>query len=116
MFAPRQSADSFYLLLLYYIAPRKSTLSLIHIYFSFPKFWGKGYTTEALRQVLSFAFVQGKVYRMSASCFAENAGSERVLQKCGFTQEAGRTTFRRHGGERKPRVQYRLLKEEWASL
>ena len=85
-------------------------------YFSFPKLWGKGYTTEALRQVLSFAFVQGKVYRMSASCFAENAGSERVLQKCGFTQEAGRTTFRRHGGERKPRVHYRLLKEEWASL
>lgn len=77
---------------------------------------GKGLHYRGARQVLSFAFVQGKVYRMSASCFAENAGSERVLQKCGFTQEAGRTTFRRHGGERKPRVQYRLLKEEWASL
>ena len=51
-------------------------------YFIYPKFWGKGYTTEAFKRVIEFAFSDNNVYRISTGCLAENVGSERVMQKC----------------------------------
>lgn len=56
-------------------------------YFIYPKFWGKGYTTEAFQKVLEFAFSENNVYRVSTGCLAENVGSERVMQKCGLIKE-----------------------------
>ena len=58
---------------------------LVHAgYFIYPKFLGKGYTTEAFKRVLEFAFCDNDVYRVSTGCLAENIGSERVMQKCGL--------------------------------
>ncbi len=57
-------------------------------YFIYPKFWGKGYTTEAFHRVLKFAFSDNNVYRVSTGCLAENIGSERVTQKSGVIKEA----------------------------
>ncbi len=53
---------------------------LVHAgYFTYPKFWGNGYTTEALKKVLEFAFTEHDVYRVTTGCLTENVGSERVL-------------------------------------
>jgi len=53
-----------------------------------PEFRGKGYTTEALRAVMRFAFEENGVYRISAGCRAENHVSERIMQNCGMIKEA----------------------------
>jgi RimJ/RimL family protein N-acetyltransferase len=52
-----------------------------------PRFWGKGYATEAGRAVLDFGFSQLRLHRISAWCIAENSGSARVLEKLGMRQE-----------------------------
>jgi uncharacterized protein (TIGR02246 family) len=48
--------------------------------------WGTGYATEALRAIVSAARELG-VRRLRAHCHPQNIASERVLKKCGFTQE-----------------------------
>ena len=48
--------------------------------------WGKGYATEAAREVARFLFGIG--YRkLIAGCDADNVGSARVLEKIGMKQE-----------------------------
>ena len=87
---------------------------LVHAgYFIHPKFWGNGYTTEALKRVLEFAFLENNVYRISTGCLAENIASERVMQKCGLTKEAEHIDYEWHDGKMKTRLEYRLLREEW---
>jgi RimJ/RimL family protein N-acetyltransferase len=46
-------------------------------------FWGRGYATEAVRAVLNLARTLGHV-RITASNFADNPASGRVLRKAGF--------------------------------
>lgn len=57
--------------------------------------WGQGYATEVLQAMLDLAR-QLRVARVLALCHAEHRASQRVLEKCGFTREAGwsgTTTF-----------------------
>lgn len=82
-------------------------------YFIHDKYWGKGYTTEALREVIRFAFEENDVYRIEAGCLKENIASERVMQKCGLTKEADLKEYQWHDGKLKDRVLYRLLRSEW---
>ena len=87
---------------------------LVHLgYFTYPKFWGSGYTSEALSKVLEYAFTQNNVYRVTTGCLAENIGSERVMQKNGMIKEAEHIDYEWHDGKMKTRVEYRLLREEW---
>lgn len=87
---------------------------LVHLgYFSFSRYWGKGYMTEALRETLRFAFEENGVYRVSTGCLKDNVGSERVMQKCGMVQEADRVDSEWWEGTLHTRVEYRLLREEW---
>lgn len=87
---------------------------LVHLgYFTYPKFWNKGYVTESLKKVLEFAFAENNVYRVKTGCLKENKGSERVMQKCGMIKEADKKEYEYHDGRMKDRVEYRLLKKEW---
>jgi ribosomal-protein-alanine N-acetyltransferase len=52
-----------------------------------PDFWGKGYATEVLRILLSFAFKTLGLHRVEARCFEEHAASRRVMEKCGMRYE-----------------------------
>ena len=85
-------------------------------YFAFPQFWNHGYMTEAFRKVLEFAFLKNDVYRVPTGCLAENAGSEKVMQKCGMIREAEHVDWEWHDGKMKTRLEYRLLKREWDLL
>ena len=82
-------------------------------YFTYPKFWGQGYTSEALNAALEYCFTKGNVYRVTTGCLAENRGSERVMQKCGLIREAEHIDWEWHDGKMKTRLEYRLLKQEW---
>lgn len=82
-------------------------------YFTYPRFWGNGYVTEAFRRVLEFAFTQDGVALVTTGCLAENRGSERVMQKCGLVKERELPNHERHDGKLKTRLEYRLLKSEY---
>ena len=84
-------------------------------YFILPEYHGRGYTTEAFREIIRFAFVDGDVFRLETGCFRENGASERVMIKCGMIKEADRKAAAWHDGRMKDRVNYRLLREEWVS-
>ncbi len=85
-------------------------------YFFYPRYWNKGYATEALKRILRFAFEENSVYRVSTGCLAENVGSEQVMIKCGMVKEAQRPGWEWHDGKLKTRLEYRLLKPEWEYL
>lgn len=87
---------------------------IVHLgYFTYPKFWGNGYTSEALKKLLEFAFTENNVYRVTTGCLAENKGSERVMQKNGLIKEAEHIDYEWHDGKMKTRLEYRLLRTEW---
>ncbi len=82
-------------------------------YFSYPKFWGNGYMSEAVERVLEYAFTEDGVTRVNTGCLAENVGSEQVMKKNGMVKEAELKDHVWHDGKLKTRLEYRLLKDEW---
>ncbi len=55
-----------------------------------PEFWGKGYATEAVNDIIHFGFHDLNLHRIEAGCAVENIASIKVLEKAGMQQE-GRT-------------------------
>ena len=51
-------------------------------------FWGKGVMTEAVKQMVEYGFKTFDINRIYAGTFGRNIGSQRVLEKAGFTLEA----------------------------
>lgn len=49
--------------------------------------WGQGYASEAARAVVDWAFAQPDIFRVWATCDAENLASARVLEKAGLVFE-----------------------------
>ena len=82
-------------------------------YFINDNYWGNGYTTEALHEVLRFGFEENDVFRFEAGCLKESFASERVLLKCGFIKEVELKEFQWHDGKLKDRLLFRLLHSEW---
>ncbi|KVV13509.1 GNAT family N-acetyltransferase [Flavobacterium sp. TAB 87] len=59
------------------------------VWFKFdPKFWNKGYATEALKELLLFGFEELRLHRIEAGCAVANLGSIQVLEKAGMRREA----------------------------
>jgi len=85
-------------------------------YATSPLYRGHGYTTEALKEVIRFAFEENGVYRIYTGCLAENRASESIMQKCGMIKEAQFKCHTWHKGQMKDRVEYRLLKEEYEQM
>lgn len=52
-----------------------------------PDHWGNGYATEAVLELLRFAFDDLKLHRVEAGCAVENTASIRVLEKAGMKRE-----------------------------
>jgi [ribosomal protein S5]-alanine N-acetyltransferase len=50
--------------------------------------WGQGYATEALRAIVAHAPALG-IRRLQALCHADHRASWHVLEKCGFSRQAG---------------------------
>lgn len=74
---------------------------------------GRGIGTEAIRQVVEFAFVRRNVRRLHLQAIASNAGAIRAYEKAGFVHE-GR--LREHAwvrGTYEDIVLMGLLRSEW---
>ena len=77
--------------------------------------WGKGFMTEALTEVLRYCFEEVGFYRINGIHAAENVGSSRVMEKCGLKYEGTRRkAFRLLGtGERVDIVERGILREDY---
>ena len=51
------------------------------------QYWGKGYTTEAVKALVQWAMDQEGIYRVWAVCDLDNTGSAKVLEKAGMQRE-----------------------------
>lgn len=56
-------------------------------YYIAEEYWGKGITTEAVKQLCDYVFTNTDIIRIFAEPFADNIGSCRVLEKVGFKYE-----------------------------
>jgi len=78
-------------------------------YFVRRDLWNRGYGTEAVRAALDYIFA-ADAFRITASCLAENLGSRRVLEKCGFAQEGLMKHHTWHAGQWKDCAVYGRLR------
>ena len=53
-------------------------------YWIAPPLWNQGLMTEVVPAVVRFGFEQLGLHKVIVRCFAENDGSRRVIEKCGF--------------------------------
>ncbi|MBY0357701.1 MAG: GNAT family N-acetyltransferase [Candidatus Obscuribacterales bacterium] len=56
-------------------------------YFVACEYWGKGYATEMVAELIRFGFQELKLRRLYANCDADNIASRKVLEKNGMSQE-----------------------------
>lgn len=82
------------------------------------EFWGRGYATEGGKALISRGFTTGGVRRVVATTMFVNAGSRRVMEKCGLRHVR---TFHVDWPEPLPgsehgEVEYALTREEWQSI
>ena len=56
-------------------------------YYLGESYWGKGFATEAVRQICEYVFQKTDIIRIFAEPFAYNAASCHVLEKAGFQLE-----------------------------
>lgn len=78
-------------------------------------YWNKGYTTEAVKRVLSFGFNELNLHRIEAGCATENIASIRVLEKVGMFREGMKRKNLPIRGAWKDNYFYGILKEEFKS-
>jgi ribosomal-protein-alanine N-acetyltransferase len=73
------------------------------------KFERRGYTTEAVRLVVQFAFANLRLHRIEAACLPENVASRRVLEKAGFLREGYARQYLMIAGEWRDHLTFALL-------
>ena len=77
-------------------------------------YWGKGYMTEAAKEVIRFLFNDVNYRKIIAGCDSENIGSSKVMEKVGMKREAVlRENIMRKDGTWGDDFQYGLLKREY---
>jgi ribosomal-protein-alanine N-acetyltransferase len=78
-----------------------------------PRHWGRGYATEAAREIVRFGFEELCLHRIWSWCVAENVGSARVLKKVGFLEEGYLREKEFYKGRWWDQRVFGLLDREW---
>ncbi len=78
-----------------------------------PECWGKGLAAEALTRLMRFGFSELHLHRLTAKIIAENRGSMRVAEKCGFRHEATHIKAMLIKDEYRTIAEYAILAEEY---
>ncbi|MCM3668547.1 GNAT family N-acetyltransferase [Mesobacillus maritimus] len=81
-----------------------------------PAYWRKGYTTEAVKEVLRFAFKELELFRIGAVTFPTNKASNMLLEKLGFTHEGLLRGYLYQGKQHHDAYVFSLLATEWERL
>jgi len=77
------------------------------------QYWGQGYTTEAMRTLISFGFSVLQLHRIEDTCDTRNQASARVMEKLGMRREGHlRETIWKDGHWYDEYI-YAILANEW---
>lgn len=80
-------------------------------YYIGEEYWGKGITTDAVKQICEYVFKHSDILRIYAEPFAYNTASCRVLEKSGFQYEGTLRNNAVKNGKVIDMKMYSLLKE-----
>jgi len=75
--------------------------------------WGKGYATEAAREMLRYGFEDLRLHRIFASHFEHNPASGRVLRKLGMRHEGCQREHLHKWDQFIDSELYGILRQEW---
>ena len=78
-----------------------------------PKYYNKGYASEAAKAILEFGFEKMKLHRIIATCQPQNIPSYRVMEKIGMRREGYFKKCIPNGDEWWDEYYYAILEEEW---
>lgn len=82
-------------------------------YYLAEEYWGRGITTDAVKQICAYVFGNSDMIRIFAEPFAYNAASCRVLEKAGFQYEGTLRSNAVKNGKVIDMKMYSLLKTDW---
>ena len=80
-------------------------------YHLLPRFWGKGYATEAARAFRDYAFMEDTVPFVVSVIHPGNLPSQKVAGRNGMQLAEGNVVFRGHEYD-----MYRITRKEWETL
>ncbi|WP_445520976.1 GNAT family N-acetyltransferase [Streptomyces sp. NEAU-174] len=75
--------------------------------------WGRGYATDAARTLITYAFTELGLHRISAAIGPENAASIAMVEQLGFTREGVLRDHVYTNGAWRDSVLYSVLSHEW---
>jgi [ribosomal protein S5]-alanine N-acetyltransferase len=76
-------------------------------------YWGNGYMTEAVREMILFAFEDMGMHRVAATCDYDNIRSARVMDRCGMTLEGVLRDYEVRRGKFIATKSYAILKKDY---
>ena len=76
-------------------------------------YWGRGYATEAAREVMRYGFEELNLNKIYAGYFKRNAASGKVLRKLGMTLEGTLRQHHKKWGEYVDVAFMAILRSEW---
>jgi len=76
--------------------------------------WGRGLASEAVAELIAFAFERLQLHRLEADTEPRNERSLRLLERLGFRREGHLRERYYVDGERQDTVLLGLLRTEWA--
>jgi [ribosomal protein S5]-alanine N-acetyltransferase len=76
-------------------------------------YWGKGYATEAAREMLRYGFEDLRLHRIFASHFKNNPASGRVLRKLGMRYEGCQREHVKKWEQFIDSKLYGMLRQDW---
>lgn len=82
-------------------------------YYLSEEYWGKGFMTEAVKQICKYVFCNSDILRIYAEPFAYNTASCRVLEKAGFQYEGTLRNNAVKNGKVIDMKMYSILKAEF---
>lgn len=78
-----------------------------------PDYWRKGYTSEAVKAILQYAFIDLGLYRIGAVTFPENTASNSLLTRLGFQQEGLLRGYLYQDNQSNDAAIFSLLQPQW---
>jgi [ribosomal protein S5]-alanine N-acetyltransferase len=77
------------------------------------KYWGKGFATEAAREICAFAFQLDGIEYLRAYVFDANIASRKVLEKCGFINRGAAKCLSIESPDERIALKYELNKNDY---
>ncbi len=78
-----------------------------------PKYWGKGYAPEAIKELIKYAFDIESVHKILGGHYSFNTQSERLNKKLGFVYEGTQREVIKYEGNLVDVVEYSLLYKDY---